>query len=142
MSDAVPTPAPRPREVIPCTKCGAENLAGATRCHECHAHLYLGCPACGAGNLRSRKNCALCGARLGRSWLSRLKVRIFRRFKPMEAMVGLLVLAGVIFLLVRFLVSFGADPEPKGTPASPYTLPSTDPLKQQPPPAGPTAKPQ
>ena len=94
-------PNQRPREVVHCAKCDAENLAGATRCHECGGHLYLGCPACGAGNPRSLKTCTQCGARLGRSWFSRTKAKVFRRLNVVEALAAFVVIGVALGLAFR-----------------------------------------
>jgi len=122
-ADAIP-PAPRPREIIHCARCGEENLAGATCCHACEAHLYLACPACGQRCLRALKQCAQCGARMGSSRWNRIKSRIFRWCTPWEALGGLVVLAALIVLLVQLVLSLGstvAQPpeEPDSDPATP-----------------------
>jgi uncharacterized membrane protein YvbJ len=123
-------PAPRPREVIHCAKCDAENLAGATRCNECGAHLYLGCLACGEGNLRTLTHCTKCGARLGRSRLNRIKDKVFRRFTALEMLVGAVVLIGLILLLVRLVLVMGSvAPEEPAKPEYEHTVPSKDPSK-------------
>jgi hypothetical protein len=104
--------APAKREVIRCAKCDAENLAGATRCHECGAHLYLVCQQCGRPSIRSLRSCAFCGARLGRSAWLRLRDRVFGRFSFWKALGSAVVLAIVIRILVvacRGLMS----PEPE-----------------------------
>lgn len=134
MSDPAPQPAaPSPREIIHCAKCDTENLAGATRCHECGAHLYLACPVCQQANLRHRRLCAGCGARLGRGGLRRLKDKVFRRFSLLETSLGLVALAALIFLLIRLVAALGSvEPEPEEEPEYDHTVPSTDPAKPPP----------
>ena len=131
MSEPSPIPvAPRPREVIHCAKCDEENLAGATRCHECGAHLYLGCPACGAGNLRTLSHCTQCGARLGRSRLNRTKDKIFRRFTAFEMLAGVGLFIALVLLLVRLVLAMGGpEPEVPAKPEYEHEVPSKDPSK-------------
>lgn len=117
------------REIIHCVRCDVENLAGATRCHECGAHLYLACRACGEGNLRSRRTCSKCGARLGRSAVRRLKDKLFRRFSPVETLLGLAVLAVLIVLMIRLVIAVASlePPSEEEDPEYDHTVPSTDP---------------
>ena len=122
-------PNQRPREVVHCAKCDAENLAGATRCHECGGHLYLGCPACGAGNPRSLKTCTQCGARLGRSWFSRTKAKVFRRLNVVEAIAAFVVIGGMIWLALWLMHTAGGS-GPKRE--SPEPAQEQHPAKEQP----------
>jgi hypothetical protein len=101
MSDKPDQPAAPPkREIIRCAKCEAENLAGATRCHECGAHLYLVCQRCGRPSVRSLRACSFCGARLGRSAWLRLWEQLFGRFPLWKTLGGMVALAVVIRILV------------------------------------------
>lgn len=98
-SEASPTTASSPTEVIRCGICGAENLARATRCRECDAHLYVVCRACGTANLRGPRDCTACGTRLGGSrW--RRKLRRWRRRFDLVAftVIFLGILAAVWYL--------------------------------------------
>ena len=88
------------RELIRCAKCDTENLVGATRCHDCGAHLYLLCQQCGRPSARSLRSCSFCGGRLGRPGWLRWRGRLFTRFSIWEALGAVVVVA----ILIRILV--------------------------------------
>jgi hypothetical protein len=95
------------REVVRCAKCDAENLAGASKCRDCGAHLYRVCPTCGRSNVRTRRYCIACSGRIGRSRWQRLRDKVFRRFSPWKvslALLGLAVLTKLVLMLVNTLI--------------------------------------
>jgi hypothetical protein len=131
MPENVPAePVTRKRDIIHCAKCDAENLAGATRCHECGAHLYLACRNCGEANLRTHRNCEHCGSRIGRSSLQRLRDKVFRRFTLTESVIGLVVLVLAVLGFIRLIETFmKPDMEPPSRPEWDHTVPTKDPSK-------------
>jgi len=111
MTEATSKPTPPPgRQMIQCAKCGAENLAGSDKCHECGAHLYLSCPACGRSSVRTLRRCVACDGRIGRSRWARLRDKVFGRFGPLKITLGLLVLAVVIKLLIMVVNALAGPP--------------------------------
>jgi ribosomal protein L40E len=50
---------------VTCSKCSAENAAGAKFCIECGESFKGRCPKCGLGNPASAKFCQECGTSFG-----------------------------------------------------------------------------
>jgi hypothetical protein len=122
--------APRQREIIRCAKCDTENLAGATRCHDCGAHLYLACRQCGRANLRSNRQCSACGHRIGRGFMARLRDKYVRRWTKTELTLGLLVFFLLVLGAIHFVeVMLGPPTEEPPTPVYEHTVPTKDPSK-------------
>ena len=101
-------PFPAGRELVKCVKCDADNMAGASKCHECGSHLYRVCPNCGRSNARTRRHCIACSARIGRTTWQRLRDKVVRRASPWTigaVIVGLAVLTKLVLMLVNVHVN-------------------------------------
>jgi len=90
---------------VRCAKCGQRSGRHARHCRHCGAHLYLSCRQCGESNERIAKYCHACRTRLHRTWWRRFNETCFRKFSPVEIVVGFIALVVVVEVLLRLASS-------------------------------------
>lgn len=112
-------PFPPGSELIRCAKCDAENLAGASKCHHCEAHLYRICPSCGRSNVRTRRHCIVCSCKLGRTPMQKMRDNLFRGSGPIKLGIAVVVLVVLTVLAIKLMKDSSKPDRERATTSKP-----------------------